>query len=165
MFLPSTSSIYWSVCPNFIQVLSNPFVQARAGLVTQKIHGSSHGLLNAEQGDCSDPCASAKLSAKISLTIPVNFYTGKELSHHGDSGEKKKPHRQISLFSSQISGALQLFRFSPWEIQDCYTVCFQFYTILIEENACVFLQKYKAYYHRHICMCGKQYRPRFALHF
>lgn len=89
MFLPSTSSIHWSLCPNFIQVLSNPFVKICAGLVTQKIHGPSHVFLNAEQGDCSDLCASTRLSEKIFLTIPVNFYTGKEVSHHGDLVEKK----------------------------------------------------------------------------
>jgi len=95
-FLPSTSCIYWSLCPNFIQLLSNPFVKICAGLVTQKTRGSSCVFLNAEQGGCSDPCASAKRPKKNFLTIPVNFYTGKELSHDGDLvGEKKRANSTV----------------------------------------------------------------------
>lgn len=58
-------------------------------------------------------------------------------------GGKKNPNRQISPFCSQIPGALQLFCPVPGRYRTVTQCVFQFYTILIEENACACSQKYR----------------------
>lgn len=157
VFLPSTSCTYWSLCPNFIQVLSNPFLKVCAGVVTENIYGLSHVYLNAEWRDCSDLCAGPKLCEKTFLTIPINFYTGKELLHQKDLLEKK--YGQIAPFCRQIPGALQLFSPIPgryWAVIQCGL---QFYAIL--RGKCMWvLTELQRYYQSRI-----QNWPNFALHF